>query len=201
MTQPTISGISPLFIVADVPATLAFYRDKLGFEIMFRRPTPDVVFRASNSTQPLGITKMAARRTNNLIFVLCLCASSTVFGEPARVCELAVKRGGLVQYAVQVDPDQDGSRTVKADIDLDGSEDELRWFGSGNSTVTLTLSSNNKRFTLEQQRLSVVKFESRFYVVTTRLESGIGPWQRDVFAVTREGIAKLCSFAGKGQEP
>ena len=36
MTRPTISGISPFFIVAAVPATLSFYRDmlvlKLGFE-------------------------------------------------------------------------------------------------------------------------------------------------------------------------
>ena len=38
MTRPTISGISPFFIVADVPATLSFYRDMLGFEVMFRGP-------------------------------------------------------------------------------------------------------------------------------------------------------------------
>ena len=44
MTQPTISRISPLFIVADVPATLAFYRDMLGFEITFRGPAPDDEF-------------------------------------------------------------------------------------------------------------------------------------------------------------
>lgn len=44
MTRPTISGIAPLFIVADVPAALAFYRDKLGFEITFRGPTPDDEF-------------------------------------------------------------------------------------------------------------------------------------------------------------
>ena len=44
MTRPTISGISPLFIVADVPATLAFYRDMLGFEITFRGPDPDDEF-------------------------------------------------------------------------------------------------------------------------------------------------------------
>ena len=31
MTQPTISGLAPLFIVADVPATLAFYREALKF--------------------------------------------------------------------------------------------------------------------------------------------------------------------------
>jgi len=44
MTRPTISGISPLFIVADVPATLSFYRDMLGFEVTFRGPTPDDEF-------------------------------------------------------------------------------------------------------------------------------------------------------------
>ena len=44
MTRPTISRISPLFIVADVPATLSFYRDMLGFEVTFRGPTPDDEF-------------------------------------------------------------------------------------------------------------------------------------------------------------
>jgi catechol 2,3-dioxygenase-like lactoylglutathione lyase family enzyme len=44
MTQRTIAGISPFFIVADVPATLAFYRDMLGFEITFRGPSPDDEF-------------------------------------------------------------------------------------------------------------------------------------------------------------
>ena len=44
MTQLTISGISPLFIVANVPATLSFYRDMLGFEVSFRGPTPDDEF-------------------------------------------------------------------------------------------------------------------------------------------------------------
>ena len=44
MTPPTISSISPFFIVADVPATLSFYRDMLGFEITFRGPTPEDEF-------------------------------------------------------------------------------------------------------------------------------------------------------------
>ena len=44
MTQPAISGISPFFIVANVPATLSFYRDMLGFEVTFRGPTPDDEF-------------------------------------------------------------------------------------------------------------------------------------------------------------
>ena len=44
MTRPTISGISPFFIVVDVPATLSFYRDMLGFEVTFRGPAPDDEF-------------------------------------------------------------------------------------------------------------------------------------------------------------
>ena len=41
---PTISAISPFFIVANVPATLSFYRDKLGFEVIFRGPSPEDEF-------------------------------------------------------------------------------------------------------------------------------------------------------------
>jgi catechol 2,3-dioxygenase-like lactoylglutathione lyase family enzyme len=44
MTRATISSISPFFIVANVTATLAFYRDLLGFEVTFRRPSPDDEF-------------------------------------------------------------------------------------------------------------------------------------------------------------
>jgi catechol 2,3-dioxygenase-like lactoylglutathione lyase family enzyme len=44
MTRPEISGISPLFIVRHVPSSLAFYRDRLGFEITFQGPAPDDIF-------------------------------------------------------------------------------------------------------------------------------------------------------------
>jgi catechol 2,3-dioxygenase-like lactoylglutathione lyase family enzyme len=44
MTQAEISGISPFFIVRDVPSSLAFYRDGLGFEITFQGPAPDDIF-------------------------------------------------------------------------------------------------------------------------------------------------------------
>jgi hypothetical protein len=152
---------------------------------------------------------MRAPRANNLCFVFCLCASGAVTAGPSRICDLAVKRGGLVQYTVKGSPDQGGNRTIKADIDLDGLDDELRWSdrgpGSGtpadNSTVTLTLTSNRKSFALEQQRMGVVKFESRYYVVTMRLESELGPWYREVFAATQMGLTRICSFEGKGQAP
>ena len=42
--RPAISGVAPFFIVADVPATLAFYRDMLGFDITFRGPDPEDEF-------------------------------------------------------------------------------------------------------------------------------------------------------------
>ncbi len=44
MTQTDIGGVSPFFIVRNVPATLAFYRDKLGFEVTFEGPEADDIF-------------------------------------------------------------------------------------------------------------------------------------------------------------
>ena len=44
MARPGITGIAPFFIVRDVPAALAFYRDRLGFEITFQGPEPDDIF-------------------------------------------------------------------------------------------------------------------------------------------------------------
>ena len=44
MTRPSVSSISPFFIVADMAATLPFYRDKLGFEVTFQEPPPDDFF-------------------------------------------------------------------------------------------------------------------------------------------------------------
>jgi catechol 2,3-dioxygenase-like lactoylglutathione lyase family enzyme len=44
MTRPEITGIAPLFIVRDVPVALAFYRDRLGFDITFQGPEPDDIF-------------------------------------------------------------------------------------------------------------------------------------------------------------
>ena len=44
MTRPVISGISPFFIVRHVPSSLAFYRDRLGFEVTFQGPEPADIF-------------------------------------------------------------------------------------------------------------------------------------------------------------
>ena len=44
MAKPEIFGIAPFFIVRNVPAALAFYRDRLGFDITFQGPTEDDIF-------------------------------------------------------------------------------------------------------------------------------------------------------------
>lgn len=44
MSQADISGIAPFFIVRNVPAALAFYRDRLGFDVAFQGPEPDDIF-------------------------------------------------------------------------------------------------------------------------------------------------------------
>jgi catechol 2,3-dioxygenase-like lactoylglutathione lyase family enzyme len=44
MTQAEISGISPFFIVRHLLSALSFYRDQLGFEIIFVGPADDAFF-------------------------------------------------------------------------------------------------------------------------------------------------------------
>lgn len=44
MDKAAITGIGPFFIVRDVPAALAFYRDSLGFDITFQGPGEDDIF-------------------------------------------------------------------------------------------------------------------------------------------------------------
>ncbi len=44
MTRPKTTAISPFFIVTDVDQTIAFYRDKLGFETTFRQPDQNPFF-------------------------------------------------------------------------------------------------------------------------------------------------------------
>ena len=44
MTKPAITGIAPFFIVRNVPAALSFYRDQLGFDIIYQGPSEDDIF-------------------------------------------------------------------------------------------------------------------------------------------------------------
>ena len=44
MIRPTTQAISPFFIVSNVDQTIAFYRDKLGFETRFQQPERNPFF-------------------------------------------------------------------------------------------------------------------------------------------------------------
>ena len=45
MDKIDVGSASPLFIVRSVPKTLAYYREKLGFDVTFEGPEPDdIVF-------------------------------------------------------------------------------------------------------------------------------------------------------------
>jgi catechol 2,3-dioxygenase-like lactoylglutathione lyase family enzyme len=44
MTRANTQAISPFFIVSNVDQTIAFYRDKLGFETRFREPDRNPFF-------------------------------------------------------------------------------------------------------------------------------------------------------------
>jgi catechol 2,3-dioxygenase-like lactoylglutathione lyase family enzyme len=44
MTRPEIAGISPFFIVQNAARALSFYRDQLGFEIIFQGFGGDLFF-------------------------------------------------------------------------------------------------------------------------------------------------------------
>ena len=41
MTRPVINCIAPFFIVNNAAAAVAFYRDKLGFDVTFQEPEQD----------------------------------------------------------------------------------------------------------------------------------------------------------------
>lgn len=44
MSHTVISSVAPFFIVRDAPTSLAFYRDRLGFEVTFREPANEPFF-------------------------------------------------------------------------------------------------------------------------------------------------------------
>jgi catechol 2,3-dioxygenase-like lactoylglutathione lyase family enzyme len=44
MTRPVINGIAPFFIVRNAAAAVAFYSDKLGFDVMYQEPEDDPFF-------------------------------------------------------------------------------------------------------------------------------------------------------------
>ena len=129
MTRPTIAGIAPVFIVSNVPATLSFYRDMLGFDITFRGPTADDEFfgivRRDGAT--IMFKALGAIVDGNDIVVepvpnfkrqpaFCLDAHLAVPDPDALAAEFA-SRG--VRFSVPLGDDDDGLRGFVIE-DIDG---------------------------------------------------------------------------------
>ena len=116
MTSPAITGIAPFFIVRDVPAALAFYRERLGFEVTFQGPHPDDIF--------FGIVE----RGGAMIMV------KDVGVDPVPNCTRDVGKGWARWDAYLHVPDPDvlaaefQSRSVVFSRALDDDDDGLRGF-------------------------------------------------------------------------
>jgi catechol 2,3-dioxygenase-like lactoylglutathione lyase family enzyme len=116
MSEAEISAISPFFIVRDVPSSLRFYRDRLGFEITFQGPAPDDVF--------FGIV----RRGGAQILL------KAVGVPPVPNCTRDIKQGIARWDAFVFVPDPDAlaaefaSRNVELSEPLADTDDGLRGF-------------------------------------------------------------------------
>ena len=116
MTKPEINGIAPLFIVRNVPAALAFYRDRLGFDVTFQGPEPDDIF--------FGIVQRGAAM---IMF-------KNVGVDPVPNYTRDVKKG-IARWDAYLDvPDPDAlaaefsSRNVEFFLPLQDNDDGLRGF-------------------------------------------------------------------------
>ena len=114
--KPDISAIAPFFIVRNVPAALAFYRDRLGFDITFRGPSDDDIF--------FGIVQ----RGGAMILL------KAVGVDPVPNCTRDIKQG-IARWDAYVDvPDPDAlaaefsSRDVEFFRPLKDDDDGLRGF-------------------------------------------------------------------------
>ena len=116
MAEPKIGGIAPLFIVRNVPAALAFYRDRLGFEVTFQGPEPDDIF--------FGIVERGAAM---IMF-------KDIDVEPVPNCTRDIGHGIASWDAYLYVPDPDAlaaefsSRGVEFSQPLQDTHDDLRGF-------------------------------------------------------------------------
>lgn len=116
MSKPEIRCIAPLFIVRNVPTALAFYRDRLGFDITFQGPEPDDIF--------FGIVE----RGGAMIML------KAVGVDPVPNCTRDVKKGIARWDAYLCVPDPDAlaaefaSRNVEFSEPLKDTHDGLRGF-------------------------------------------------------------------------
>ena len=116
MTKPESAGIAPVFIVKNVPAAMAFDRDRLGFDIVFQGPSDDDIF--------FGIVRRGAA----------MILLKDVGVDPVPNCTRDIKQG-IARWDAYLDvPDPDAlaaefsSRSVEFLQPLKNDDDGLRGF-------------------------------------------------------------------------
>ena len=116
MSKTDIKCIAPGFIVRNVPAALAFYRDRLGFEVTFQGPEPDDIF--------FGIVE----RGNAMIMLKAVGVEPT----PNRTRDVGKGLPPWDAYFAVPDPDalaaEFASRNVEFSKPLHNNSDGLRGF-------------------------------------------------------------------------
>ena len=135
------------------------------------------------------------------------CSSQAATDPDPKLCEeFRVQhstRERLAAYALEGDESEDGTELVsRVDIDGDAIDDVVTTTcpGSGSvvptdpCTLTFTLSSSKKSFSLEQQGLYAFRYHKRVYVVAGITVSENAPYLVDIYVLHAEGASKLCSF-------
>jgi uncharacterized glyoxalase superfamily protein PhnB len=116
VSKAEIAGIAPFFIVKNVPAALAFYRDQLGFEVTFQGPEPDDIF--------FGIVQRGAA------MIFCKAIGVDPVPNYTRDVQQGIARWDA--YVVVPDPDalaaEFASRGVEFSEPLKDTDDGLRGF-------------------------------------------------------------------------
>jgi len=116
MNKPEIKGIAPFFIVKNVPVALAFYRDRLGFDITYQGPSDDDIF--------FGIVQRGAA----------MIMMKEIGVEPVPNYTRDIKKGIARWDAYIYVPDPDAlaeefsSRNVEFFTPLQNNDDDLRGF-------------------------------------------------------------------------
>jgi hypothetical protein len=116
MQPPAIGAIAPFFIVRDVPACMAFYRDKLGFAITYQGPDPGDIF--------FGIVERGA--------AMIMMKDVNVDPVPNRMRDVKCGIARWDAYMYVPDPDalaaEFGARGVEFLTPLGDNSDDLRGF-------------------------------------------------------------------------
>jgi len=116
MDKPEVGGVAPLFIVKDVPASLAFYRVRLGFDITFEGPEPNDIF--------FGIVQRGR--------AMIMFKDVGVEAIPNHTCDIGQGVASWDAYVHVPDPDalaaEFSSRKVEFSQPLQDTDDDLRGF-------------------------------------------------------------------------